>query len=102
MTEQQKNRIEQYKKQFEQNLNEYKSYGSQNICLFEVYMNENSLDENITIVSRVITGLDDNTNEPFTSKTDLLIEPNGNVVKLKDMFPNENINDYIKKLKKIN
>jgi hypothetical protein len=101
MTEQQKNRIEQYQKQFEQNLNEYKSYGSDSICLFEVYVNEVPQDKNITIVSRVITGLDDNTNEPFTSKTDLLIEQNGNVVKLKDMFPNENINDYIKKLKRI-
>jgi len=101
MTQEQLNRIEQYRKQYDENCKEYKTYDSENICMFQVYVNEVPQDKNVTIISRVIIGLDDNTNEPHTSKTDLLIEPDGNVIKLKDVFPNENIGDYIKKLKRI-
>jgi hypothetical protein len=100
MTTEQKKQIENYREQFEQNCKNYATWGSQRYCRFDLYKSESLDDPNITIVATTITDISDNY-EPYVKTHNLMIEPDGNVINLFDVFDSSQVMSYIEKLKKV-
>lgn len=100
LTENQIEKIAHYKKQYEGNLEEYDNFGSYDICGFAVYCSENPNDKNATIIMTTITGISDDY-EPKTTINNIMVEPDGNSFRLTDIYKQEDVFGYIKKLKKI-
>jgi hypothetical protein len=98
MTKEQKDQIDKHKLDFAESCKKYKGYDG---CTFGLFYNPtNEEDKNITIISTYINGFSDNL-QPYYETIYLLIEPNGNVVSLMDVFPMGDVSDYVKKLQLI-
>lgn len=101
MTEAQKIKLAFYETQFKENLAKYSSWGSDEACSFGIYVSESPEDKNLTLIITTITGLSDDY-QPYTATNNIMVEPNGDSLKLTDIYPKEYVLEYIKKLKKIN
>lgn len=101
VTQKQKEKIEVYQKQFEENIAEYENWGSQQDCRFGIYISTNAEDKNVTIIMITITGISDNY-QTYKAINNIMVEPNGDSCKLTDIYPKEYVLDYIQTLKKIN
>lgn len=101
VTQKQKEKIEMYQKQFEENIAEYENWGSQQDCRFGIYVSEKPEDKNVTIVMVTITGISDNY-QTYKAINNIMVEPSGESCKLTDIYPKEYVLDYIETLKKIN
>jgi hypothetical protein len=101
VTQKQKEKIEMYQKQFEENLAQYENWGSQQDCRFGIYISEKPDDKNVTIVMVTISGISDNY-QTYKAINNIMIEPSGESFKLTDIYPKEYVLDYIETLKKIN
>lgn len=99
MTEQQKQKVEVYRKQYNEALRKYEGYNVGD-TYFGVYNSEITDDNNVTIIMSVITGLGDDY-EIKTTINNILIEPGGNSMKLTDIYNASLVYEYVKGLKKI-
>jgi hypothetical protein len=99
MTQEQKDKIEIYWQQYEQSKAEYSPY-STGECYFGVYQSNNEQDKNITIIITTIDGLGEDY-EIKTTINNILIEPNGNALRLTDVYERSLVMEYLKNLKKI-
>lgn len=100
MTIEQKNKVDFYKSEFEKMCTKYVNYNAKKTCNFNVYKSENSEDNNVTIVYSHITGVSDDY-QTYFGVDNILIEPDGNAINMGDFYPQNDIIDYIEKLKKI-
>lgn len=101
VTDKQKAVIEKYQAEFEENLRKYDSWGSQQACHFGIYVSQNEGDKNVTLIITTISGLSDDY-QPYKATNNIMVEPDGNSFRLKDIYPEDYIIEYIKALKKIN
>lgn len=99
MTEQQRAKIEIYKNQYIETLKKYEGYDVGD-TYFGVYGSDLTDDKNVTIIMSVITGLGDDY-EIKTTVNNILIEPDGNSMKLTDIYNTSLVYEYVKGLKKI-
>ena len=101
MTPDQKKAIEELRMQFQENCKMYTDYGSDNICNFEVLVNEsNPEDTNITVAVTTISGISDNF-QPYIKIVNLMVEPDGTQFNMSDVFPQSKVVAYVQSLKKI-
>ena len=101
MTQDQKRAIEELRVQFNENCSSYLEYGSNRICNFHVYKNEeNPEDQNITIVMTTIDGLSDDY-QPYVKTANVMIDSDGSHFNMSDIFPPSKVVAYVEKLKKI-
>lgn len=100
MTQKQHQKITHYRNQFIENKKRYAANGSESICKFAVFENMNPDDKNITLVIVSVGGISEDY-QPYTAINNLLIEPDGNAIKLTDIYPKEEVLVYIEKLKRI-
>jgi hypothetical protein len=98
MTTEQKNQIQNYRQQYEQNCKTNASWGSAKYCSFKLLKSESPDDPNITIVATTITDISDNY-EPYVKTHNLMIEPDGNAINLFDIFDASQVMSYIQQLK---
>jgi hypothetical protein len=98
MTEQQKIAIEKYRKEFQDNCKSYSAWGSARDCNFKLYKSENPEDENYTMVITSITGLSDDF-QTYVETINLMVEPDGNVLNLTDVYAQSQVVTYIQQLK---
>lgn len=101
MTQEQKSKIEYYRKQFSDRCSDYSGWSSVKDCRFEVYKSNNEEDNNITIYSSFVSGLSDDY-QPYYDIINLLVESDGNVVDLSTILSSNERIDYINSLTKIN
>lgn len=102
ITKAQQEKIDFYKSEFNKNVDTYSSYGSDRVAHFGVFVNNDSegyADKNVTIVQNVITEMVDY--QLFSEVMAFLIEEDGKVVDLYDVFPATYVSGYLKNLKKI-
>ena len=79
----------------------YTDYGSNDICNFEVLVNEsNPEDKNITVAVTTISGISDNF-QPYIKIVNLMVEPDGTQFNMSDVFPQSKVVAYVQSLKKI-
>lgn len=101
MTPNQKKAIEELRVQFKENCRMYTDYGSDEICNFEVLVNEsNPEDENVTVAVTTISGISDNF-QPYVKIVNLMVEPDGTQFNMSDVFPQSKVVAYVQSLKKI-
>lgn len=100
MTPQQKQKIEEYRKEFAENCKNFEMWGSDRDCSFTLYVSENQEDSNYTMVITTITGLSDDF-QTYVETINLMVEPDGNVINLTDVFEQSEVVTYIEKLKKV-
>ncbi len=100
MTIEQKNQLEKYRQEFAQNCKRYAAWGSERDCKFSSFESENEEDKNITLVVTTITGLSDDY-QTYVETVNLMIEPDGNVINLFDVYEPSQVISYIQQLKKI-
>jgi len=100
MTIEQKNQVEKYRQEFAENCKKYAAWGSDRDCKFSAYESKREEDKNITLVVTTITGLSDDY-QTYVGTTNLMIEPDGNVINLFDAFEPNQVISYIQQLKKI-
>ncbi len=95
MTKEQKKQIEKYKAEFTERAKLNIGYKGNS---FGVYKNTLNLeDDNVTIISTYINGFSDNF-QPYYETIYLLVQPDGIVVSLMDVFSKYLVADYIKEL----
>lgn len=99
MTQEQKDKIEVYRQQYESSKLEYSAY-SLGECYFGIYQSNNENDKNITLIITTINGLGEDY-EIQTTINNILIEPNGNALRLTDVYERSLVMEYLKNLKKI-
>lgn len=100
MTIEQQKQIEKYREEFSKNCKEYSQWGSDRDCKFSIFKSEKAEDENYTIVVTTITGLSDDY-QTYVETSNLMIEPDGNVINLFDVYGQSEVLSYIEQLKKI-
>lgn len=100
MTLEQQQKIKVYELQLKENCKRYENYGGNSVCNISLFESQDLDDKNITAQVTAITGLSDN-QEPFIAVKYFLIEPSGNSFVLEDVFPDEDVNEYVGKLKRI-
>jgi hypothetical protein len=102
MTQEQKIILDELFEYHKEHCFQNSTYGSAEYCQFIVFENNTNegIDKNITIVRVEISDLDQNL-IPKTRTIHNLIEPNGNVMFLKDFLRKTEIVDYLKILTKI-
>lgn len=100
MTTEQKNSIEQYREEFKENCNRFSSWGSERDCSFSLYKSKNSEDLNYTMVVTSVTGLSDDL-QTYVETVNLMVEPDGNVIKMADVFEQSQVVAYVEQLEKI-
>ncbi|MBM3417468.1 MAG: hypothetical protein FJY17_00930 [Bacteroidetes bacterium] len=101
MTQDQKKTIEELRVQFSQHCKRFAEYGSDEICNFEVLMNDsNPEDQNITVAVTTIDGISDSF-QPYVKILNLMIEPDGTQFNMSDIFPQSKVVAYVQTLKKI-
>lgn len=101
MTPDQKKAIEELRMQFHENCKMYTDYGSNDICNFEILVNEsNPEDKNITVAVTTISGISDNF-QPYIKIVNLMVEPDGTQFNMSDVFPQSKVVAYVQSLKKI-
>lgn len=97
MTIDQQNQVEKYRQQYSERCSMYMGYAKD--CTFGVYYNPTNLeDKNITIISTFVNGTS-NDFLPYFETIYLLVEPDGNVVSLMDVYNEGDVAEYAKKLK---
>jgi len=101
MTQEQKSKIEHYRKQFQDKCSDYSGWGSVKDCRFELYESDKEEDKNVTIYSSFVSGLSDDY-QPYYDIINLLVEEDGNVVDLSTILTSNERIDYINTLTKIN
>lgn len=100
MTEQQKKAIERYREDFADNCKKFIAWGSQRDCKFNLFQGTKQDDSNYTMVITTITGLSDDL-QPYVETVNLMVEPDGNVLNLSDVFEPSQVVNYVEQLKKI-
>lgn len=100
MTNEQKQMIQKYREEFEASCKKYARWGSQRDCSFGLFASENPEDQNFTMLVTTITGISDDY-ETYVETVNLMVEPDGNVINLKDVYNSNEVVSYIEKLKKI-
>lgn len=100
MTPQQREKIEKYRKQYQENCEKYASWGSQRDCSFSLLKSSNENDKNYTILMTFVAGLSDDF-QTYVENANLLIEPDGNVLNLTDFFDSGKVVNYIEQLIKV-
>ena len=100
MTIEQQQKLEIYKKEFQENCSSNFQYGSDRVCNFHVYESQNEEDKNITIVMSTIADISDDY-QPFVVTNNIMIEPDGNAFNMNDVFPRSQVAKYVSTLKKI-
>lgn len=101
MTEKQKIAIKELNEGFSKNCKLYVGWGSQSICKFMTFKNESEEDKNIVVSTIEIDGISDN-NQLFTKSQNILVEEDGKVYVLEDLFPKSKVVSYLQKLKPFN
>lgn len=99
-TDKQKEKIDLYKKQYEENVEEYDNFGIDDLCTFNVFASANEEDKNIVIVLSTISGVSE-TYEAIVQINNIMVEPDGNSFNLTDIYNREEVFGYIKNLIKI-
>lgn len=100
MTPEQRAAIEKYRAEFNSNCSMYAPWGSKRDCSFQLYKGEKPEDLNYTMVITSVTGLSDDL-QTYVETVNLMVEPDGNVINLIDLFDRNQVIDYIQQLKKI-
>jgi hypothetical protein len=100
MTNEQRKSVQKYKLEFEQNCDQYAGFGSGLYCKFNLFKSANQNDPNITMIVTTITGISDFF-EPYVETVNLMVEPDGNVIKLSDFFNSNEVVSYLEQLKKV-
>lgn len=100
MTIEQQNQLEKYRKEFAENCKKYAAWGSDRDCKFSALKSDREEDKNITLVVTAITGISDDY-QTYVETINLLIEPDGNVVNLFDIYEPSQVITYIQQLKNI-
>lgn len=100
MTTEQQKKIEEYKKEFTENCKQYAPWGSARDCSFSLYKSENPEDENYTMVVTSVTGLSDDY-QTYVETVNLMVEPDGNVINLTDIYEPSQVVNYVQQLIKI-
>jgi hypothetical protein len=91
MTNEQIKSVQSLKVGFAENCKQYIEYGSTKYCTFSVYINEkNEQDDNVVVSMNKIGDIDD-WGYPLTDNTQLLIEPDGNVIPLNQIIPDNQV-----------
>lgn len=102
MTSQQKKSIEELHIGYAKNCEKYVGWGSSSVCNFIVYRNESDAnDKNIVVGMIEIDGISDN-NQLFMKNQNILIEEDGSVYVLEDLFSTNKVITYLQKLKPFN
>jgi len=98
MTIQQQEQVIKYRNQYQERCKIYKWYKD---CKFGVYENpSNPEDDNITIISTFVSSIS-NDFLPFYDTIYLLVQPDGNVISLMDVYPDGDVSAYVLNLKLI-
>jgi hypothetical protein len=99
MTDQQKKSIEQLHEGFAKKCERFSGWGSASICRFTTYFNEsNPNDKNLVVDTVEIDGISDD-NQVFTKVKNILVEPDGTVYVLEDLFSKNKVVTYLSGLK---
>jgi hypothetical protein len=67
---------------------------------FGIYKSVNEDDDNITLIITTVDGISD-FDQPYFRTTNLLVQPNGNLVNLVDFYSEKEVLEYVAKLKKL-
>jgi hypothetical protein len=100
MTPQQKEQIEKYREQYEENCSKYASWGTGSDCSFSLRKSKDENDKNYTILMTIVAGITDDF-QPYVETVNLMVEPDGNVINLMDFFDSEKVINYIEQLIKV-
>jgi hypothetical protein len=100
MTNEQKKAIEKYKSEFGENCRKFSAWGSDRDCSFHLYKSKNPEDLNYTMVVTSVTGLSDDL-QTYVETVNLMVEPDGNVIKLSDIYEQSQVVSYVEQLEKI-
>lgn len=100
MTQSQKLSIDRYRNEFEEKCRIYAAWGSARDCSFRLLGSDSEEDKNITMLITTITGISDD-NQTYVETLNLMVEPDGNVLNLYDVFPMSEVVGYIETLKRI-
>jgi GTP-binding protein EngB required for normal cell division len=101
MTELQSKKIASYRKAFEENVEKWIDWDSENTCLFEVYQTISTDDDNIILLITSIDKVHDSLAGVMTSTEKILVTPAGEIVNLSSAVDQDKIDDFIATLKKI-
>lgn len=102
MTSNQKKSIEDLQEGYSKNCQKYVGWGSSSVCKFMVYHNESDLnDKNVVVTMIEIDGISDN-NQLFIKNQNILVEEDGVVYVLEDLFSRNKVVTYLQKLKPLN
>lgn len=97
MTEQQLKAIEKYKADYASNCSKYSRYGSGRDCSFKLLKSANESDPNYTMLVTSVTGLSDDF-QPYVQTVNLMVEPDGNVINLSDIYNPSQVAAYVENL----
>lgn len=97
MTEQQKKAIEQYKLDYAANCSKFSKYGGGRDCSFVLLKSQNENDPNYTMVVTSVTGLSEDF-QPYVETVNLMVEPDGNVINLSDIYNPSQVVGYVENL----
>jgi len=100
MTDIQKIKIEQKRLEFDENINQYLSFGSRNYCSFSVYSPIDPNDKSVTVVSTLIENIS-NDNIPNTKQVYYNILNDGTILTLGLVMTSQQILNYLTNLTKI-
>jgi hypothetical protein len=100
MTDIQKRRIEEKRREYEANKNEYFSFGSERYTSFKVLKSIDPSDTSITVVSTLIESITEE-NIPFNKQVFYNILYDGSVLTLNLVMPLSEIAFYVSNLKTI-
>jgi hypothetical protein len=100
MTIEQQKMIEKYRGEFADNCKKFSAWGSERDCSFSLYKSKNPDDLNYTIVVTSVTGLSDDL-QTYVETVNLMVEPDGNVIKMGDVFEPSQVVSYVEQLEKI-
>jgi len=98
MTDIQKKRIEEKRREYESNRNDYFSFGSERYTSFKVYKSKYEADKSITVISTLIERVTSE-NIPFNRQVFYNILFDGSVLTLNLVMPLSEIADYVSTLK---
>jgi hypothetical protein len=102
MTSNQKKSIDDLHDGYSKNCQKFVGWGSLSVCKFIVYHNESDENDKNMVVSMIeIDGISDN-NQLFMKNQNILVEEDGSVYVLEDLFSRNKVVTYLQKLKPLN
>jgi hypothetical protein len=84
---------------YKNNCQKYLSWGSNDYCEFNTFMDENN--GNIICVITTIDGISDS-DQVFVKTQNIIVEVDGREYVLEDLFPKQKVITYLQKLKNFN